>query len=257
MGDYSATYAIEDIRSCAPLWNEEYIKLIGHFPGMSVTEDWVIEVTNTVKAQPLLNLLNVKYLLADPKTDMPTKFDGRVTDRSDFLVISNSEAWPRAFFSSRVISVSSNEKFIRQLLENPTRPFMAMDATEIKEQPGLQLLEISNETGVSPAKNYQLLPNSTTFDIHAPAAGMVCLTEGQAQDFTATANGEPEKILTVNRAFKGIYLDKPGDYHIQFTYRPRYWRLSCGLFWIATVVAIALTTVDFIRARNRRKSTQP
>jgi hypothetical protein len=257
MGDYSATYGIEDIRSCAPLWNGEYIKLIGHFPGMSVTEDWVIQVTNAVKAQPLLNLLNVKYLLADPKTEMPPKLDAHVTDRSDFLVMSNSEAWPRAFFSSRIIPISSNEEFIRQLSQNPKQPFIAMDAKEIEKQSGLQFLETSKEVDATAAKNYQLLPNSTAFDIHASAAGMVCLTEGQAQDFIATANNESKKVLTVNRAFKGVYLDKPGDYHVKFTYRPRYWRLSCALFWIATVVAIVLATVEFIRARNRRIVVQP
>jgi uncharacterized membrane protein YfhO len=62
---------------------------------------------------------------------------------------------------------------------------------------------------------------------------VVCLTEGQAKDFTATANGESKEVLTVNRAFKGIYIDQPGDYHIEFTYRPRHWRLSCALFWIS------------------------
>jgi hypothetical protein len=253
IGDYPAVYALEDIRSCAPLWNAEYINLIQHFPGMKLSEDWVIQVVDPVKAQPLLNLLNVKYLLANPLSKMPEKLDARVTGLDDFLVISNSETWPRAFFSSRIISISSNEKFIRQLLQNPKKPFIAIDADEIKKQSGLQFLETSNEVDAASATNYRLLPNSTAFDIHASAAGMVCLTEGQAQDFTATANGESKKVLTVNRAFKGIYLDRPGDYHIQFTYRPRYWRLSCALFWIATVIAIALPTADCIRTRIKKK----
>jgi hypothetical protein len=46
-----------------------------------------------------------------------------------------------------------------------------------------------------------------------------------------TANNEPKGVLTVNRAFKGVYLDKPGNYHIEFIYRPRHWRLACCLFW--------------------------
>ena len=82
---------------------------------------------------------------------------------------------------------------------------------------------------------------------------IVCLTEGQAKDFTATANGESKQVLTVNRAFKGIYIDRPGDYHIKFTYRPRYWRLSCALFWISICAVLALATADFINTRNRRK----
>ena len=82
---------------------------------------------------------------------------------------------------------------------------------------------------------------------------MVCLTEGQARDFTAKANNEPKEVLTVNRAFKGVYLDKPGDYNIKFTYRPRHWQLACTLFWISTGAVLALVTADFIRTRIRKK----
>jgi hypothetical protein len=100
------------------------------------------------------------------------------------------------------------------------------DQEEIEKQPGLQQLETTNQAAISPATNYRLLPNSTEFDIHAPSAGMVCLTEGQAKDFTALANNEPKEVLTVNRAFKGIYLDQPGDYHISSSTVPA---LAAGL----------------------------
>lgn len=257
IGDYSATYALEDIRSCAPLWNRDYIKLIGHFPGIRLTEDWVIRIIDPVKAQPLLNLLNVKYLLAKPGTEMPSKLAGRVADQSDFLVFSNSEAWPRAFFSNRIMPISSNEEFIQQLLKNPDRPFIAIAAEEIKKQPAVQFLETVAASTVSPATNYRLLPNSTAFDIHASAAGMVCLTEEQAQDFSAKVNHQTKPVLTVNRAFKGIYLEAPGDYHIEFSYRPRYWRLACALFWSSTILVLALTMSEIIRARNRQKLRPP
>ena len=42
LGDYSAVYGIEDIRSCAPLSNGEYIKLVRKFPGMNFGKGWVI-----------------------------------------------------------------------------------------------------------------------------------------------------------------------------------------------------------------------
>jgi hypothetical protein len=84
---------------------------------------------------------------------------------------------------------------------------------------------------------------------------MVCLAEGQARDFIAQANNEPKEVLTINRAFKGVYLDKPGDYHLEFIYRPRHWRLACTLFWIATWSVITLTSVCFIRLRSRKGNT--
>jgi hypothetical protein len=82
---------------------------------------------------------------------------------------------------------------------------------------------------------------------------MVCLTEGQAKDFTALANNEPKKVLTVNRAFKGIYLGQPGDYHIQFIYRPRHWRLACTFFWISAGAVILWALTSIIRVKGAAK----
>jgi hypothetical protein len=253
MGDYSAAYELEDIRSCAPLSNGEFINLVRNFPGMELFGDWMIHVVDPARAQPLLNMLNVKCLLADPQTEMPANFGGRITDRSDFLVINNLQAWPRAFFENQVVTIDSTDAFIKHLLENGRRPFIALTKPEIEKQPGLQLLENTNAATLSPATNYRLSVNSTGFDVHAPSAGVVCLTEGQAKDFTATANGDSKEVLTVNRAFKGIYIDQPGDYHIEFTYRPRHWRLSCTLFLISIGAVFALATADLIRTRNRRE----
>jgi hypothetical protein len=251
-GDYAAVHDLEDIRSCAPLSNREYVNLIKHFPGFQFAEPWMVEVTNLVAAQPLLNLLNVRYLMGSTRVSLPPELDFRVVDRSDFGVVENLEAWPRAFFSDKVVSISSNEEFIKQLSENGRKPFIALSPEEMKRQPGLRPLETTVDAIISPATKYRLLPNSTAFDVHAASAGMVCLTEGQAEDFTAQANNEPKEVLTVNRAFKGIYLDKPGDYHVEFTYRPRYWRLACALFWIAAGSAIILASLIVIRARIQR-----
>ena len=245
MGDYSAVYELEDIRSCAPLSNREFIDLIRQFPGVELSQYWKVQVVDPVQAQPLLNLLNVKYLLAHPRVSLQEGLDFHLTDRSDFAVFENLEVWPRAFFSDKVVSITSNEKFIKHLLKNGPQPFIALTREEIEKQPGLQQLETTNQATISPATNYRLLPNSTEFDIHAPSAGMVCLTEGQAKDFTARANNESKEVLTVNRAFKGIYLGQPGDYHIQFIYRPRHWRLACACFWISAgaVILWALTSI--------------
>jgi len=253
MGDYSAVYELEDIRSCAPLSNGQFIDLIRNFPGVEFSQLWMIQVVDPLRAQPLLNMLNVKYLLTRPGTIVGGKLDFRMTDRSDFSVFENLQAWPRAFFASQVISIDSTDAFIKHLLENGQRPFIALTKEEIEKQPGMQQLEATDQATISPATNYLLSVNSTEFDVHASSAGVVCLTEGQAKDFTAKANNESKEVLTVNRAFKGIYLDKPGDYHIEFTYRPRHWRLACTLFWVSMSAILALATADFIRTRNRIK----
>jgi hypothetical protein len=232
-GDYFAVYGLEDIRSCAPLTNPDFMYLLEHFPGMKVSAVWITRVLNPVAAQPLLNMLNVKYLLCSP-TNAAAVSGGvyPITRRGGFLVLENPGVWPRAFFADRIDSISSVDEFISHLRTN-TQPFVAMTPDDIGKQAGLSELQAAPGGAVTPATHYQLLPNSTGFDIHAGSAGVVCLTEGQGRDFTATANGADKPVLAVNRAFKGIYLDKPGDYHVEFTYRPHHWKLACTLFWLA------------------------
>jgi hypothetical protein len=253
MGDYSAVYELENILSCAPLSNGKYMDLIRSFPGVRCYENWLVDVVDPVAAQPLLNLLNVKYVLVSPNTEVRGKPDFHITDRSDFGVLENMEAWPRAFFADQVVSINSNEEFINHLLKNSLQPFIALTGEEIKKQPRLQQLETTNQAVISAATNYRLLPNSTEFDVHASSAGVACLTEGQAKDFTARVNNESREVLTVNRAFKGIYLDQPGDYHVKFIYRPRYWRLACACFWISAGGVMVLTWMSIIRGKGAAK----
>jgi hypothetical protein len=222
---------------------------------MGFSQGWMVEVEQPVIAQPLLNLLNVKYLLVPTRIGLPPGLNFRVASRGDFEVVENLEVWPRAFFCNKVIPIFSTEAFIKYLVENGKLPFIALTLEEIDKHPAVQKLESTDLVIVSPATNFQLLPNSTAFDIHAASAGVVCLTESRASDFTATANNKPTPVLTVNRAFKGVYLDKPGDYHLVFTYRPRHWRLACVLFWIATGIIVALGFVSFIRMKILRKNS--
>jgi hypothetical protein len=213
-------------------------------------------VENPVAAQPLLNLLDVKYLLAQPQpqTEIRAGVDFRVADRSDFMVLENMDVWPRAFFSNKVLTNSSTEEFVKQLWDSSKQPFVSLSPDELQSQPGLPALANTKEAAILSATNYSLLPNSTAFDVHATSAGVVCLTEGQAKDFTATANGKPKAVLTVNRAFKGVYLDQPGDYRIEFVYRPRHWLLACALFWISAGCAVVFATIGARRTEIGRKA---
>ena len=254
-GDYSAVYGLEDIRSCAPLSNDRYIDLVCRFPGMRLSQAWVIDVADINAAHPLLNLLNVKYLLINPHAQVAVQPGApfRIVDRSDFLVLENLQAWPRAFFTDKIVPETSLADFFKQLCRSGRNPLAALSPDEIKKNPNLTPLVSTNPATVVPANNYRLGVNSTAFDIHAPAAGLVCLTEGQANDFTATANGDPKPVLAVNRAFKGLYLDKPGNYHIEFVFRPRYWKVACVCFWLATGGASLLAAISAVRAWRERR----
>ncbi len=255
-GDYAAVYGLEDIRSCAPLVNGELAKLIRTFPGVLTNEQWPVQIVNPVAAHALLNLLNVKYVLTPARVTVQDGLGFRLAADRDLGVLENLEVWPRAFFCNKASAVSSTEDFIRQLSKNRDKPFVVLTPEEIARQPDAKQLQSLPDAAPIPATNYRLLANSTSFDIHAPSAGVVCLTECQATDFEATANGSHESVFTVNRAFKGIFLPKPGDYHIEFVYRPRNWRLSCVLFVLACTAVVILVAADFLKHRVTKRAGQ-
>lgn len=255
-GDYAAVYGLEDIRSCAPLVNGELAKLIRTFPGILTNEQWTVEVANPVAAHPLLDFLNVKYLLTPARVTVQEGLGFRLAVDRDLGVLENLDVWPRAFFCNKVSAVSSTEEFIQQISKNPDKPFVAMTPEEMARQPAVKQLQASSNAPAIAATNYRLSANATSFDIHAPSAGVVCLTECQAAEFDATANGSPKSVFTVNRAFKGIFLAEPGDYHIRFVYRPRYWRLSCVLFWIGCAVVVIFVAADFLKYQAAKKTGQ-
>jgi hypothetical protein len=151
------------------------------------------------------------------------------------------------------VPVASLHQFSDYLMQNSQRPFIALEEGEITARGELRRLPASGEATLSAATHYALLPNSTAFDIHAPSAGVVCLSESQSRDFTATANGEPKEVLTVNECFKGVYLDRAGDYHIEFRFRPRYWGTAFLLFWSA-VGGVLLIAAGRVLRRKTAKS---
>jgi hypothetical protein len=251
-GDYAAVYGLEDIRSCAPLSNRELVGLLRGFPGMSAPAEWIVNLDDPAAAHSLLNLLNVKYILAPQGFKLLDGHGYQTVKQGDFAVLENLEVWPRAFFSDGIVSISATNEFIQYLLQNGKQPFVAMTPGDIADTPGLARLQTNSTASITPASHFELLPNLTTFDVHAVSPGVVCLTEGQARDFIATANGTPKTILTVNRAFKGIYLEAPGDYHIVFTFKPHHWRLACALFWSSLGLILVLTGANFFAAGRKR-----
>ena len=252
-GDYAAVYGLESICSCAPISRSGFIDLVRNFPGI-FTRGWVIEVVDPNQAQPLLNLLNVRYLLGPPKLNLPPQSGYRLVGRSDFATLENPQVWPRAFFTDHVVPCGTRDDFIQQLTASAREPFIAMDPAVIAAHPEIGRLPAGSSSPAVAATGYQLTENTTAFDLHAPAAGVVCLTEEQNPGFRVRVNNQPAEVLEVNRVFKGVYLPQAGDYHIRFTYRPSHWNLALTAFWGGVGIAVLYT---LFAAWRFRSSSEP
>ena len=90
---------------------------------------------------------------------------------------------------------------------------------------------------MTPARDYRLTLNRTSFVVDAPGPGLVTLSEAYVdRDFIATLNGGEVPYLRVNHAFKGVVIPSAGTWEVAFEYRPAPWVLSwwmAGIGWLA------------------------
>jgi uncharacterized membrane protein YfhO len=109
------------------------------------------------------------------------------------------------------------------------RPFAAVASSDLVDNPSLAPVAAGSpgDRKVVAASGYRLTNNTTSFRIQAPKAGVVVLTETYLRDdFHLELNGKPAPYFRVNHAFKGIVIDKPGEYAITFKYWPRHFSRS-------------------------------
>lgn len=152
---------------------------------------------------------------------------------SDLDVWKRESSWPRAFFTSTIVTASTDQEFVELVARTPP-PFAIVSAVD-------KPVVAAVVAGVSrPARQYALTPNSTEFTVDADGPGMIVLHEGfYAGDFVATLNGRRTGYVKVNGTFKGIPVAGAGTYRVVFTYRPA--KLGLALSLAVLGLAMCLT----------------
>ena len=203
---------------------------------------------------PIQDLLNVRYYLATHRAssrDLPGR---RQLASLDLDVFESPTAWPRAFFTNAVTSYPAAQDFVHLATSAGPRPFAAVQERDLNATPsGMRQLS-RNVAGrsSSPAYDYRLTANATRFTVAATEPGVIVLSESYyPRDFRVTLNGEPVPYFRVNHAFKGIYVDHPGIYHVTFRYWPEYLTLSLWLCLTGVLLGISAPLLEGAWHRRR------
>jgi hypothetical protein len=167
---------------------------------------------------PLLDFWGVRYRVAAANTP-----SGRPLDRTE-----RSTAWPRAFFAGRVEVYDGRRAFVDRLRE-ATTPFAAVHARDSAAEGATRALRGLAST-FDAAYNYRLTPNSTSFMIDAPSAGVVVLGETYWPGVTATLDGRRAPVIRINEAMRAVVVDRAGTWQVAFRYRPGHWTTA---LWMA------------------------
>ena len=101
---------------------------------------------------------------------------------------------------------------------------------------------------VTPGANYRLTENTTAFEVHASAPGVIVLSETfWPGDFRAQLNGRKVPVLRLNHAFKGVAINEPGNHHVVFRCVPRNFPRNVLLSGIGAVL-LGLSLVIALRS---------
>ncbi len=183
---------------------------------------------------PLLDLLNVKYVLTAETIDSPgytLVYDG------ELRIYRNEDYLPRAFvvFSSQVVpDDAAREEALRHLdprqnvvLEEPA-PFPSNDD--------------SRDWQPVSAIRYEL--NEVTVEVNLPVAGYLVLADNWFVGWKAydTQRGQDERELTLYRAdgtFRAVALE-PGQHSVRFKYTPNSVKLGLFISFVAGAVLLLL-----------------
>jgi uncharacterized membrane protein YfhO len=134
------------------------------------------------------------------------------------------------------------------------QPFAAVQERDLKVLPAA-MQELPRNLAArssTPAYDYRLTANTTSFTVAARVPGVIVLSESYyPRDFEVKLNGTPVHYFRVNHAFKGIYVDHPGIYHVTFRYWPEDLTLGLWLCLAGVLLGVAAPVLDWYRRRPR------
>ena len=240
---WNDVYGLEGINGPDALVNPRYRELTAAAP-LEKVWDWRLYLArdDVAAAQPFLDFLNVRFYFDLPSGQRASGNLLKLEPADDLDVYESPTAWPRAFFTDRISVYRTPAELIEQIKAGDRRPFAAIRAADLVVTP--ELNRFSQNLGgrqVVPATGYHLTANSTSFEIQAPAPGLVVLSEAWWPGYPhAEIDGHKTNLVRVNHAFEGVMIESPGLHRVTVRYRPPYFSVLLGLS-AASLVLMAAT----------------
>ena len=208
-----------------------------------VTRYWLwltnIPIKDVDRVAPLLDVLNVGFLVAGAK-EAPPGFDDVLISPPDRARIGRrTSAWPRAFFADGATPYSDVQDFLRQA-GTAGRPLAAVQSSDREAVEATAFLPAPSGVAI-PARDYRLSVNTSRFTIVAPRAGIAVLGETFLPgEFRATLNGRSVPYFRVNHAFKAVAIPSAGEWTIELSHRPRRWMFALVLAGVGLMIVAGL-----------------
>ena len=211
---------------------------------VSAGEQWSDFTLSTIQRDPnrLLDLMNVKYLVANKQRQLARRLGGN-EDRfrlfwadDNVEIIENRSSLPRAFPipASRAVVIGDDEQALSRVTHSSFDPGrdVVLNAAPVfaKARAG------GGSDGESIQPGIDMIDLSTTVD----EPSIVVISDIWYPGWRVRVNGREHQLLRTDYAFKGVAL-APGSHHIRFYFRP--------MSFIAGAAISAVTLIGIIAAQ--------
>jgi hypothetical protein len=230
--NYSAAYEIADISGYdAPIY-QRYEDIYRSQGGTGVRDrqywkpDW-----------PLIDFLNVKYILSDETLDA-RKF-APVYQTDSFKIYENKNVLPRAFmvFESEVIPDS------KKILEQMTSlDYNFGRKVILEESPQSQLARPKNENTAYSIKYMKYFNDEVIMGVSCDSPGMLVMSDLYTPDWKASIDNVQTKIYRANYAFRSVNIPA-GTHTITFTYSPLSYKIGAAMTLIGILVCLVMVSI--------------
>ena len=213
----NSAYGIDDIRSLDPLQVSRYRDVLRAEFNPSIYDRFdASEVSRDIVRSPLLNLLNVKYILANP--ELPAhgftkdKFE-LVYDR-EIRIYRNKDALPRAFIAGHAEVIPDKNEILARLKDPKFDPRENVILEE----------SVANNSAAESGANSRVAferyePNYIRLQAELTHAGWLVLGDTYYPGWKVFVDGKAGRILPADYVFRAVPLDS-GTHVVEFVYRP-------------------------------------
>jgi uncharacterized membrane protein YfhO len=245
-------FGFEDIRAHDPMANGRYLGVLRVITGYDPS-DYFAKWENL--STPLVNFLNVKYVVSVPKWRPDDENRYRlVYEGRDGTIFENRQALPRFFPARNVILEFKRDYFLNRLMQLADWGSTAI----VSELPVESDRERQDLLAPRPLDSLEpsismISVSSTEFvmRIQAPRYGMISSSQAFWPGWHIEQNGQPVHPLEVNGAFLGFVVH-PGESIVRVWYAPLTWRAGA----IISIVTLLLLLVPW-RVSMRRRPRRP
>jgi hypothetical protein len=220
----SAVYGYEDVRAHDPMTNGRYVGLLSHVVEYDPTEYFARWPDFE---HPLLDYLNVRYVLTSARGELAAKFVMRY-DGSDGRIFENSEMRPRFFAVPNVVIEFRDAVYATRLKETRDWRNTALLESLTVETPQMRDDFFKPRPPDAPravAEIRESTPTDYRLHVRAPRWTLVVSSVPWWPGWKVERNGARVQPIRVNGAFLGFAVP-PGELDVRVWYDP--WTFRFG-----------------------------